>query len=211
MVIEKTDNDLLSGTEEFTLKGEKVGFNVLDFWRFQFSNLPDMEGRVGEFLVAMALKKDLPDNNNGWTYWDINYDKKRIEVKTTSYYKPYRGDGNYSEIRTFGIQKAYPNEDDSAQIYSKVKKKTEKVRNNDIYVFVLNIGKTKIEADPLKLENWVFYVIPTDTINNKCGDQKTISLKKVQSLCEARNKNGVRFDQLKDEIDNVIKEINKNK
>ena len=202
--------DFLSGTEEFTLKGENAGFNVLDLWRFQFSNLPDMEGRVGEFIVAMALKKEKPDNNNGWTYWDIDYREKRIEVKTTSYYKPYRGDDNYSKVRTFGIQKAYPNEDGSAQIYSNVKKTKEKVRNNDIYVFVLNNGKTREEANPLQLEHWEFYVIPTQVINDECGDHQTISLKRVQDLCKKLygSNNGVKFDTLKDEVDKAIEIIN---
>ena len=199
----------LSGTEEFTLKGENAGFNVLDLWRFQFSNLPDMEGRVGEFIVAMALKKEKPDNNNGWTYWDIDYRGKRIEVKTTSYYKPYRGDNNYSEVRTFGIQKAYPNEDGSAQIYSNVNKTKEKVRNNDIYVFVLNNGKTKKDSDPLKLENWEFYVIPTVFIDEEFGDNKTISLSKVKKLSKkiTGSENGLSYDKLKDAVDKVIDKI----
>ena len=77
---------MLDGTERFLLNGKDSGFKVLDFWRFQFSNIADMQGRVGEFLVAMALRKEESDNNNGWTLWDINYNGKRVEVKTTSYY-----------------------------------------------------------------------------------------------------------------------------
>ena len=212
MAKEIVDNavDFLSGTEDFTLKGEKAGFNVLDLWRFQFSNLPDMEGRVGEFIVAMALKKEKPDNNNGWTYWDINYREKRIEVKTTSYYKPYRGDNNYSAVRTFGIQKAHPNEDDSAQIYTNVKKQTEKVRNNDVYVFVINTGKTKKDADPLKLESWEFYVIPTSVINEECGDHKSISLSKVKELSKKATgtEDGLSFDKVKAAVDKAIDDMN---
>ena len=82
---------LLKGDEPFIYQnGNKAGFTILDFWRFQFSNLLDMQGRVGEFIVAMALGKMDPDNNNGWTLWDIDYRETRIEVKTTAYFQPWR-------------------------------------------------------------------------------------------------------------------------
>lgn len=194
--------NMLDGTEQFLLNGKDSGFNVLDFWRFQFSNIADMQGRVGEFLVAMALRKEEPDNNNGWTLWDINYNWKRVEVKTTSYYQPWRKDGEYSEVRTFGIQQTYPNEDGNPNTYSENKDKSIKVRNNDLYVFVLNIGKNKEEADPLKLEHWRFFVIPTSVIDNECGSNKTISLNKVKTLSDYPE--GLMFDELKDYVDRLI-------
>ena len=197
---------LLTGSEEFSLNGENMGFNVLDFWRFQYSNLSDLEGRVGEFLVAMALGKDSGDNNNGWTLWDINYKGKRVEVKTTSYYKTWRKEGTYSEVRTFGIQQTYPNKDGNPNTYSDNKEEV-KVRNNDIYIFVINLGKTKEEADPLNLNNWRFYVVATKVINDKCGSNKTISLKKVQNL--SGHKDGLMFDELKAKVDQIIEKMKK--
>lgn len=193
--------DFLNGKEEFTLKGGMLGFTVLDFWRFQFSNLSDMQGRVGEFLVAMALGKDTPDNNNGWTLWDIDYRGKRIEVKTTAYYQPWREDGTWSEQRSFGITKAHCVEGDP---------KSELKRMNDIYVFVINKGKTKEEANPLQLEHWEFYVIPTSVINEECGDNKTISLKKVKKLTQQVYgfPDGLSFDKIKDVVDKTIDEMN---
>ena len=134
----QTNNDttgLLTGNEEFSLNGENMGFNVLDFWRFQYSNLSDLEGRVGEFLVAMALGKEYGDNNNGFTLWDINYRGKRIEVKTTSYYKTWRKEGTYSEVRTFGIQQTYPNKDGNPNTYSDNK---EEVKRGGLRNWLLN-------------------------------------------------------------------------
>ena len=209
--------DFLSGTEEFTLKGEKAGFNVLDFWRFQFSNLADMQGRVGEFLVAMALRKETSDNNNGWTLWDIDYRGLRIEVKTTAYYQPWRdsksfleqrwgnessipqndSEHNYSEHRNFGITKSRDPQDNEFK------------RMNDIYVFVINNGKTKEKANPLNLENWEFFVIPTSVINEECGNNKSIGLSKVRKLFKKvyGSENGVPFDELKLTVDRVINQI----
>ena len=193
---------LLNGEEPFIKpNGVNAGFTILDFWRFQFSNLLDMQGRVGEFIVAMALGKKDPDNNNGWTLWDIDYRDTRIEVKTTAYFQPWRferdengniinDDGkNYSDARTFSIRKANGDE------------KRNKVfkRWSDIYVFVLNTGKTEEDADPLKLNHWEFYVVPTKVINEKCGNNKSIGLNKLQKLAKA-----ISFDNLKDEIDILI-------
>lgn len=203
--IDTNTTGLLSGNESFSLNGENMGFNVLDFWRFQYSNLADLEGRVGEFLVAMALGKESGDNNNGWTLWDINYKGKRVEVKTTSYYKTWREEGTYSKVRTFSIQQTYPNEDGNPNIYSDNKEKV-KVRNNDLYVFVINIGKTKDEANPLNLNNWRFYVISTDRINTECGSNKTISLHKVQKISD--HSDGLMFDELKTKVDQIIVELN---
>ena len=201
MATERIHDDavaLLSGNEDFTLKGDKIGFNVLDFWKFQFSNLPDMQGRVGEFIVAKALDKELPDNNNGWTPWDINYNSKRVEVKTTAYYQPWREKEEYSEKRTFGITKSHDPVDEKLK------------RMNDIYVFVLNKGKNKQEADPLQLEHWEFYVISTSVINKECGDNKSISLSKVKKLYKKvfGTDEGLPFDKLKDAVDRIINGIN---
>ena len=198
--------DFLKGEEQFSFNGTGAGFNVLDFWRFQFSNLPDMQGRVGEFLVAMALEKATPDNNNGWTLWDINYRGKRIEVKTTAYYQPWRDvednkevhdqeEKNYSDQRTFGIKKSIDPND------------KQRKRMNDIYVFVLNTGKNKTDADPLVLEHWEFYVVPTSIINEQCKDNKSIGFGKVKKLAKQVNlEKGLSFKELKSFIDGLIDE-----
>ena len=193
--------DFLNGKEDFTLKGGKAGFTLLDFWRFQFSNLSDMQGRVGEFLVAMALGKDTSDNNNGWTLWDIDYRGKGIEVKTSAYYQPWREVGTWSEQRSFGITKAHCVEEDP---------KSELKRMNDIYVFVINKGKSKEEANPLQLEHWEFYVIPTSVINEERGDNKTISFAKVKKLMQqvSGSPDGLLFDKVKDAIDKAVNIVN---
>ena len=196
---------LLKGDEPFIYQnGNKAGFTILDFWRFQFSNLLDMQGRVGEFIVAMALGKMDPDNNNGWTLWDIDYRETRIEVKTTAYFQPWRferdengniinDDGkNYSEARTFSIRKANGEENGEKKFK----------RWSDIYVFVLNTGKTEKDADPRELKHWRFWVVKTKTINNLCKENKTISLKKLHDI--SKNKEGLSYDELKQTIDKLI-------
>ena len=185
--------NLLSGQEQFTLDGNPTGFTVLDFWAFQHSNIWDVQEEIAEFIVAKALGQDMPYNKNGWTLWDMNYKEKRIEVKETGYYHSWRTDGKVSQQRSFGITKAYSRYKDNTSEFK---------RQNDIYVFCLNIGETKEASNPLVLDNWRFWVVPTSTINRLCGDNKTISLGRVKTITKLPE--GIGYSDLKGEIDKVI-------
>ncbi len=186
-------------SEEFTLCGEKLGFNLVDFWRFRYSNIYDIQGAIAEFIVAKALGLDTASNIEYWTLWDINYRGMRIEVKETSYYHPWNKDGKVSPARSFGITKANSRYAESATGKPEDGKENVFERQNDIYVFCLNTGNTKEESNPLNLDNWEFYVIPTETINEKCSNNKSISLNKVRKLTPT-----VKYGDLKTTIDNII-------
>ena len=184
---------LLSGNEPFKQNGVELGFNVMDYWRFQFSNLVDNLGFVAEFLIAQALNKDEPDNCNGWTVYDLGYRGKRIEVKATSYWQSWKKSHIISETRNFSIKKTYVDYQNN---------KSEKARQNDIYIFCLDKGKTEKKANPLNLENWDFYVVPTKYINVTFGDQKTLSLKRLKGL-KPYNKE-IMWNEIKKVVDDII-------
>lgn len=186
--------NLLSGSESFTISNQPVGFSVIDFWRFQFSNIWDIQDQVAEFIVARALGQDMPHNKNGWTLWDITYCGKRIEVKETAYYHSWRVDGSVSTQRVFGIDKAYSRYKDSTSEYK---------RQNDVYVFCLNTGETREESNPLILDHWSFWVMPTETINRVCGNNKTITLGRLQKLTGLMN--GIGYDELRVAVDECCK------
>lgn len=189
----KPNSQLLSGQEQFTSEGKPIGFTVLDFWAFQYSNIWEMQGEIAEFIVAKALGKDVPYNKNGWTLWDMNYRGKRIEVKETGYYHSWQIDGKVSQQRTFGITKAFSEYKDRGSEYK---------RQSDVYVFCLNTGETKEESNPLVLDNWRFWVVPTSTINQLCGNNKTISLGRIKRI--TGQENGVVYGQLKEEVDKKV-------
>jgi len=189
----KTNDQLLSGQEQFTLGGNPIGFSVLDFWAFQHSNIWDVQEEIAEFIVAKALGQEVPYNKNGWTLWDMNYREKRIEVKETGYFHSWRTDGKISQQRTFGITKAYSKYKDNTSEFK---------RQNDVYIFCLNIGETKEASNPLVLENWRFWVVPTSEINRLCGNNKTISLGRVKGITQ--QKNGIGYRELREEVDKVI-------
>ena len=191
----QNSNQLHSGKEPFILEGNPIGFSVLDFWAFQHSHIWDVQEEIAEFIVAKALGQDMPYNKNGWTLWDMNYREKRIEVKETSYYHSWRTDGKVSHQRTFGITKAFSRYKDNTSEFK---------RQNDIYVFCLILGETKVASNPLVLENWRFWVIPTATINRLCCDNKTISLGRVKTITGL--KDGLGYGELREAVDKIINE-----
>lgn len=134
-------------------------------------------------------------NADSWTLFDILYRNTRIEIKQTSYYHPWNEGGKISNQRTFGITMANSNRENIRSEENKFE------RQNDIYVFCLNIGKTKETANPMNLENWRFYIIPTKIINEECGNNKSISLNKVRKIGVE-----VGFFRIKQYIDYLIDE-----
>ena len=182
------------GNEEFLFDGKAVGFDFLDFWKFHYSNVYDLQDRIAEFIVSKALGINKAQNDQYWTLWDVSYRDKRIEVKETSYYHSFNQEGKVSKQRVFGITKANGS-------YDPVKSgNSEFCRQNDVYVFCLNTGDTKEASYPLNLNNWEFYIVPTSVINANCGSNKTISLGKIKSFgfCAKR------YDEIKNEIDEII-------
>lgn len=188
--------ELLSGKEQFVFDGKSVGLDMLDFWKFEFSNVYDLQDEISEFIVAKALGIDVPYNKDLWTLYDIRYRDVRIEVKETSYYHPWNEDGKISEQRVFGITKAnssyeHPDEENRYE------------RQNDIYIFCVVNGITRDTSNPLVLDNWDFYVVPTEVINEKCKDNKSITLKKIHKL----GFEPIKYDTLKEKVDQEVEEF----
>ena len=183
----------------FVNGNESLGITMLDFWKYQYSNIYDMQEYIAEFIVGKALGIDEPMNRDGWTLWDIDYQGKRIEVKQTSYYHSWQekiANGKISQQRTFSITPAFARYKDSTTSYE---------RQNDIYVFCLNIGTNEEESYPLDMANWEFYVVPTSVINENCTPaQKSISLGKVRKLAPL-----TKYEELKNVIDSICETIKK--
>lgn len=187
------ENYKLTGNESFILNDKDTEMNILDFWRWHFCDRFDLQDKIAEYIVAKALGLSEADNTGTWTLFDIYYRGKRIEVKETSYYHSWQSDEEpKSNVRNFGINKAYSVYQDSSSKYE---------RQNDIYVFCLNTGMTKSESNPLNLNNWEFYIVKTSVINAECNDSKTISLSRVRKLSKMFS-----YEMIKNEIDSIIDE-----
>lgn len=184
----------MTGKEKFIFRCNELDFDYYDFWKFHFSNIYNEYGEIAEFIVAKALGINKAQNDEYWTLWDITYRERRIEVKATAYYHPWNSVGKVSNQRRFGITKANGSYDEE------ISGNTEKCRQNDIYVFCLNTGKTEETANPLILDNWEFYIIPTSVINRECNDNKTISLSRIKALGYFANK----YNEIKSCIDSIV-------
>ena len=184
----------MTGKENFVFDGQSTGFDLLDLWRFHYSNIYSLHGEIAEFIIARALGITEAQNSAYWTLWDTTYREKRIEVKATAYYHLWNDNGKISNQRTFGITMANGSYDSTQS------KNNEFCRQNDIYVFCLNTGNTKETAYPLDLNNWEFYIVPTAVINEKCGNNKTISLGRIKSL----GLSAKRYNEIRAEIDKII-------
>ena len=64
--IKNTQYHAYSGNEQFHLEDTSL-FSVLDFWRYQYSQLSGMAGEIAEFLVAQALGITKAENADYWT------------------------------------------------------------------------------------------------------------------------------------------------
>lgn len=181
----------LKGDEKFVLNGHPTDMDILDFWRFRYSERFDLQDTIAEYIVSKALGIDKATNIEMWTLFDILYRGKRIEIKETSYFHAWQSDEEpKSNTRVFSITKAYGKYKDSSSVFE---------RQNDIYVFCLNMGKTRETSDPLVLEHWEFYVVPTSLINKECGDGKSVSLGRLRKMVKP-----VGYGELKTAVDRIV-------
>ena len=68
-------------------------------------------------------------------------------------------------------------------------------RSSDVYVFCLLHHQEAATLDPLKMEQWAFYVLPTSVLNDSYPNQKSIGLKALQKITAA-----VEYDKLREKI-----------
>lgn len=123
--------------------------------------------------MATALDLNTDICREDWAAYDLETPLGiKIEVKSSAYLQSWNN-GRISNIR-FGIQstKAW---DANAGYSEEVK------RQSDIYVFCVYTSKEKKDS-PLQLDRWEFYVLPTSVLNQKCGNQKSISLNSLLTL-----------------------------
>lgn len=180
------------GHEKFTFNQEQLKVDVLSFWQWSASELLGnaQRGILAEFIVAStidALKKPREE----WDAYDLLTNKGlKIEVKSSSYLQSWRQD-RLSKI-IFGIQPTLVWE--GMNKWSK-----QPQRQADIYVFCVLSHKDKNTVAPLDLNQWDFYILNTDVLNEKKLDQKTITLSSLKKLHPLK----LKYDTLGKEILNI--------
>ncbi len=165
---------------------------VGDFWAWAYSDILINRNRsiFAEFVVGSALGViDTPRIE--WDGVDLHYNDKKIEVKSAAYLQNWQQNGP-SVIR-YDISKkmSWYAEDNSFE--------TEPIRAADCYIFCLYPEMDKTKANILDLRAWQFFVLHTEQIERNLGNQKSIGINGIQSMCDS-----VRYDELKNQIDLVL-------
>jgi len=172
------------GSESFHDNEKSTPFNLLSFWQWSSSDLVGntLRGMLAEYIIASAVGST-KGTRTEWDAFDIETsDKIKIEVKSSAYIQSW-SQPKLSTI-SFGIQPT-KGWDAKTNTYS-----SQRVRQSDIYVFCVLAHKDKPTIDPLNLEQWVFYILPTKTLNNMVGDQKSITLSSLKKLNPTKVKYG---------------------
>lgn len=166
-----------SGHEPLTDQGQKTAFNLLDFWRWSVSDLLSnaTRGRLAEFIVGTALGLSSENVRSEWDSFDLqDKDGVKIEIKSSAYLQSWH-QNNFSKI-SFSIK---PTRfwDPKTNLYS-----GEIKRQADLYVFCHLKHKDITSIDRLKMEQWDFYVVPTQQLDSLYPNQKSIGLGPLRKL-----------------------------
>lgn len=164
-----------SGSEPIRANGETVG-KLADFWSWACSDLASntMRGILAEYLVATALGT-ATGTRTEWDTVDIRTPEKwRIEVKSTAYLQSW-AQSRPSTVE-FKIAPASGWDARTGATSAEVR------RRSDVYVFCLLHHQDKQTLDPLDLDQWTFYVLPTRVLDERCRIQKTIRLSSLELL-----------------------------
>lgn len=172
-----------TGDEPIKFKGKDTGLRLRDFWSWGYSDLLDntLRGSYAEFIVAAALGIDLSQERVNWEPWDLTFHGKpadiRVEVKSCSYLQTWE-QRRPSAIQ-FSIRPAirWSATDGYAG---------EQRRQSDVYVFCVFAEQDAESADPMRLDSWEFYVLPTQVLDERCGEQKTIGLNSLLRLAPVK-------------------------
>ncbi|NNN30996.1 hypothetical protein HLK59_11560 [Streptomyces sp. S3(2020)] len=164
-----------SGSEPIRANGETVG-RLSDFWSWACSDLANntMRGVLAEYLVATALGA-ATGTRTEWDTVDIRTPERwRVEVKSTAYLQSW-AQSALSKI-SFDISPASGWDAQTGATSAEV------LRRSDVYVFCLLHHQDKATLDPLDLDQWTFYVLPTQILDEQCPSQKTIRLSSLEQL-----------------------------
>lgn len=173
---------VMDGSEPFEFRGAPLPSSVKDFWAWSMSRLIADGPRVdlAEFIINTALGMDMTEPKRGWGECDIVYPHGgkpvRIEVKCSTLLQAWERPSPPKPV--FSIAKTLNCDiEDTGDGYRYIGRDgSPPKRRSDIYVFCLFAEEDRSRANPMVLDQWRFYVVPTAAIDEQLGDQRKISL-----------------------------------
>ncbi|TVQ60145.1 MAG: hypothetical protein EA366_03910 [Spirulina sp. DLM2.Bin59] len=178
----------LSGSELVS----EANVTVQDFWAWAYSDILSNRNRsvFAEFLVAVALNLTHQPRIE-WDAVDLTYGDKKIEVKSSAYVQSWQ-QRKLSKIN-FDIAKKR-GWDSKENVMA-----DQESRSADCYIFCVYEEQDTQKVNILNLDKWSFIVVATEKLNEVFGNQKSVSLNRLQPLGQAVN-----YGDLKREIDLVL-------
>jgi len=167
----------LGGSEAFRAGSRELGFNVRDFWAWSVSDLVSnaTRGILAEYIVAKACGVDTSAPRDEWAAVDlVTLEGVSIEVKSSAYVQSWYQD-EYSKI-SFGVRRTLKWDPETN------KRTGHPHRAADVYVFALLAHKDQETLDPLNLDQWEFYVLPTYVLDSRERSQHSITLPSLKRL-----------------------------
>ena len=166
-----------TGNEPLHSDGQNLGVSVIDFWRWSASDLLSnaTRGRFAEFIVARALGIPLDQVRDEWGAYDLlTPDGIRVEVKSAAYIQSWHQ--SKPSIISFHVPKTRAwNAETNLQ-------ETEARRQADVYVFALLAHSDQTTIDPLNVNQWHFFVLPTAILDSRTRSQHSITLRTLVGL-----------------------------
>ena len=166
-----------TGNEPFIHQGNSIEADISGFWRWAYSDLVSnaTRGVPAEYIVGLALGCVNGRARAEWDACDLRTPQGHsVEVKSAAYLQTWRQQ-RLSKI-VFHITST--NGWDAASNTVSVVRK----RQADVYVFCLLKHMDKTTVYPLNLDQWKFYILSTNRLNNIVGKQKTITLASLLKL-----------------------------
>ena len=173
---------VMDGSEPFEFRGAPLPSSVKDFWAWSMSRLiaDGPRGDLAEFIINTALGMDMTEPKRGWGECDIVYPHGgkpvRIEVKCSTLLQAWERPSPPKPV--FSIAKTLNCDiEDTGDGYRYIGRDgSPPKRRSDIYVFCLFAEEDRSRANPMVLDQWRFYVVPTAAIDEQLGYQRKISL-----------------------------------
>lgn len=186
-----------TGHEAFRDGDTLLGFNLLDFWGWDVSDLVSnaTRGILAEYIVSRALGISTSGVRNEWAAYDlITNDGVKIEVKSCAYLQAWFQKRVSNINFSTKVSRAW---DPATNLLSQESK-----RQADVYVFALLAHRDKSTIDPMNVAQWRFYVLPTWRLNDRKRSQHSITLKSLEAMCTA-----VQFDGLRLAVERATSDI----
>ncbi len=165
-----------TGEETFVSKKELKKFSLVEFWQWSTSDLltNTTRGILAEYIIATDLGIDKTLRND-WDSYDLtSKNGLKIEVKSSAYIQTWQ-QTKLSKI-TYSIRPSTKYNPKTNRFDGKPQ------RHSDYYIFCLLHHKDQKTINPLDLDQWIFYVLNTRTLDRILPNQKTITLSSLLKL-----------------------------